>query len=75
VVATAVGAIPQVIVSNKTGVLVPSENHQALSEAILFLINNKPISLQLGGALHIFVTTYFSKAAYMEELIKIYQRV
>ncbi len=75
VVATDVGAIRNVIIANKTGILIPAANHLKLSEALLNLINNKDASVQLGAALHIFVTKYFSKEKYINELINRYQFV
>jgi glycosyltransferase involved in cell wall biosynthesis len=75
VVATDVGAIRNVIIQNKTGVLVPAANHLKLSEALLNLINNKDTSIQLGAALHIFVSKYFSNKKYINQLISIYQFV
>jgi glycosyltransferase involved in cell wall biosynthesis len=40
VVASAVGGIPEVIQHQRTGVLVPPNNPQALAEAVVWVLNN-----------------------------------
>jgi L-malate glycosyltransferase len=46
-IATNVGGIPEIITHEKNGLLVPSKNHIALSEAILRLLNNPELATEL----------------------------
>lgn len=55
IVATKVQGIPSVIIDNKTGLLVPSKNSKKLAEAIIKLIKNKNLRLQMGQNAKIFV--------------------
>ena len=48
VVATRVGGLPEVITHGETGLLVEKENSEALSEAIIFLLQNKDIAMRMG---------------------------
>jgi glycosyltransferase involved in cell wall biosynthesis len=48
VVATSVGAIPRLIIPEKTGLLVPPQNVQALTRAILRLLNDSSFRTRLG---------------------------
>jgi glycogen(starch) synthase len=50
IVATRVGGLPEVVVHGETGLLVESENSDALAEASLFLLNNPETARKLGGA-------------------------
>ncbi len=52
IVATAVGAIPEIVANNKSGLLVPPADSEALAEAIQKLLVNENLRQQLGaGAL------------------------
>jgi alpha-maltose-1-phosphate synthase len=48
VIATNVGAIPEVIENGKTGFLVPPRDENALAQAIVKLISNKQLTLKMG---------------------------
>ncbi|MEK9183289.1 MAG: glycosyltransferase family 4 protein [Patescibacteria group bacterium] len=48
IVATAVGAIPEILENQKTGLIVPPANTQALAGAITSLIKNPEFAQQLG---------------------------
>lgn len=48
VVATAVGGVPELVIHEKTGLLVPPENPKATAEAMLRLVNNPLFATQLG---------------------------
>jgi glycosyltransferase involved in cell wall biosynthesis len=50
VIASAVGGIPEIIVPDKTGILIPPQNPDALADAILFLLNNPDIASKMGEA-------------------------
>ena len=70
VIATQVGGIPEVI--DEAGILVPSKNAKALSEALLKLISNEELRHQLASALHERVLTYFSVQKMCEETLDVY---
>lgn len=50
VVASAVGGLPEIVVENKTGFLIPPSNPQALSDALLRLISNPALARRLGAS-------------------------
>ena len=50
VVATEVGGVPDVVRNEKTGILVPPKNSQALAKAIISLITDKVKAKQMGQA-------------------------
>lgn len=50
VIASNVGGLAEVIIDGETGILVPSENPEALSKAMLRLINDKGLAKRLGIA-------------------------
>ena len=61
VVATNVGGIPEIIIDHKTGLLVPPDAIEPLTQAVLTLLENQPLSDKLALALHQKVMTDFSK--------------
>lgn|GEM_PF-4956664 len=48
VISTNVGAIPEIIVNNKNGILVPPKKPEVLAEAIVELLNDKEFALKIG---------------------------
>jgi L-malate glycosyltransferase len=50
IVATSVGGVPEVVEHGETGLLVPSENPSALSEALRSLANDSELRTRLGDA-------------------------
>jgi len=48
VAATKVGGIPEVVIHQKTGLLVEPENDEALADAILYLLTNQDESVAMG---------------------------
>ncbi len=49
VIATKIGGIPEVVEDGKSGILIPPKNEQALTEAILKLMNNTALVRQMGA--------------------------
>ena len=49
VVGTDVGGIPELIINNQTGLLVPTENHSKLTERINEILSNLQLSTSLGN--------------------------
>lgn len=50
IVATKVGAIPEIIIDKESGFLIEKENSQALAKAIIYLIENPEIRVKMGKA-------------------------
>ena len=73
VVATNVGGNPEVMVSNKTGLLVPPGSPGALSEAIIKLLQDKPMREQMGKAGRKRVVQHFSLEAFVNKHIELYE--
>lgn len=50
VVASSVGGIPELVEHEKTGWLIPPDNHQALADAVIFLLTHPDIAVNMGQA-------------------------
>jgi glycosyltransferase involved in cell wall biosynthesis len=50
VVASSVGGIPEIVEDEKTGVLIPPQDPDALAEAVIFLLKNPDIADKMGQA-------------------------
>jgi glycosyltransferase involved in cell wall biosynthesis len=74
VIATAVGAVPDVIVDGSTGVLVPSENIEALASKIVTLLNNRTQRESLGAAAKKLVEQEFSAERMTADYLHIYEQ-
>jgi glycosyltransferase involved in cell wall biosynthesis len=74
IVATNVGGIPEIIEDNVTGLLVPSENPRALSDAIQKLISDPALREKLGSSLKSKVIRDFSLEKMVQETMKIYTK-
>jgi glycosyltransferase involved in cell wall biosynthesis len=68
VVSTSISGIPELIVNNKTGLLVEPKNHQALFSAIQELLDNSELRKQLGEAGRQCVNTQFSAKQHIGRL-------
>ena len=55
VIGTDVGGIPELIINNETGILIPSENPDKLSQAVNELLSNKEKAKKLASNGNIFV--------------------
>jgi glycosyltransferase involved in cell wall biosynthesis len=74
VVATAVGAVPDVIVDGHTGVLVPSENVEVLAAKIMALLNNAMQRENLGAAAKKLIEEEFSAERMTTDYLHIYEQ-
>lgn len=72
VVATNVGGIPEVIENGVTGTLVPVEDREALTQAMLDTANNKTHSAELAAALHTKVCADFSLEKMLDATFALY---
>lgn len=50
VIATNAGGVPEIVVDNETGILVPPEEPKAIANAIVFLIENRARAKEMGKA-------------------------
>lgn len=74
VVATAVGAVPDVIADGRTGVLVPSENVEALAAKIVTLLKDQTQRDSLGVAAKKLIEKEFSAARMTADYLHIYDQ-
>ena len=75
VVATPVGGIPEVVIHQETGFLVPVENVQALGDAILRLLQNPLLRNEMGNKGLEMVNENFSLEKMCGEVFDIYEKV
>lgn len=75
VVATAIGGIPDIVVSGQTGLLVPPEDARALAEAIVRLATDAELRHRLGSAARQRVAEHFSPKKLGEKTDAYYRRL
>ncbi len=75
VVASRVGGIPSIVKNNQTGLLVPPGDVDALSGAILKLMDNSRLAVTLGHEGRLTVEEKFDMSRMVEEMEKVYQEV
>lgn len=73
VVATAVGGVPEMIESGKTGLLVPPHDALALGNAIALLLTDHPLADTLARAGHDYVLANFSIDHMVNAVARIYE--
>ncbi len=75
IVATPVGGIPEAVIHQETGLLVPVEDVRALGDAILRLLQNPHLMQEMGNKGLGMVQKDFSVEKMCEEVFDIYQQV
>ena len=75
VVATRVGAVPQVIEDNHSGLLIPPTDVESLSSAIMHLLENPQKAKHLAQNGYERVRDHFSAKRMAEQYIKVYKNV
>ena len=75
VIATAVGGNPELVVPGETGLLVPTEDPQNLSEAICHLLQDPPRMRAMGQAARRRVETQFTLAQMAAQTDRFYQAI
>jgi glycosyltransferase involved in cell wall biosynthesis len=73
VVATAVGGVPEIVRHGETGLLVPSENPEALASAVITLLTDQEQRETFGRAGRERVLKEFSVEAMMGRLLDAYE--
>jgi glycosyltransferase involved in cell wall biosynthesis len=74
VVATDVGGIPEVVIHEKTGLLVPPKNPAALAKAILRIYNDPKSAYSYGENGYKVVHEKYSSRAMAKKVIKEYEK-
>jgi glycosyltransferase involved in cell wall biosynthesis len=74
-VATQVGGIPEVVLHDETGFLVPPRSPKALAGAIYELFENRPLARRFGEAGYEIVHSKFSSRAMALKVIRLYERL
>jgi glycogen synthase len=75
VVGTRIGGFPEVVLHQKTGWLVPPGDQQALTEALLLLLNQPRIAIGLGKAARIRAQEIFGFKRYVDAYDNLYCRL
>lgn len=71
-VATGVGGIPEIIIHEKTGLLIPSRDSDAIAQALDALLKDAPLRQKLGAALRQYVETHFPIERVVRETFALY---
>jgi len=75
VVATKVGGVPDLVEDGKTGVLVPSKDPEALTEAILQLLKNDTLCRRLGEKAKASVYKKYDVSRLVEDMKNFYLKI
>ncbi|MCM2272373.1 MAG: glycosyltransferase [candidate division Zixibacteria bacterium] len=75
VIASNVGGIPEVVLNNLTGVLVPPEDPAALAEAIIRLVQDRASQQQMGEAGQRYVMANYTWEKSLDLMATLYERV
>lgn len=75
VIATRVGGIPEIVLNNRTGLLVPPNDVEALAEAIVKLAKDEELRRAMGKAAYEFVRDNYSWEKSLDQMCGIYERV
>jgi len=75
VVATAVDGLPEVVVEDVNGLLVPPENAGALADALLRLLLDSDLRRRLGRQARASIVDRFSPEATTDKYLEVYRQV
>jgi glycosyltransferase involved in cell wall biosynthesis len=75
VIATAVGEVPTIIQHGYTGILIPSEDSNAISEAIIKLLEDDASRDRMGAAARQSVEDRFSAKRMTADYLHVYETV
>jgi glycosyltransferase involved in cell wall biosynthesis len=75
VIASRVTALPEIVEDDKTGILTPPQNPQALAEAIIRLLKNKLLRKKMGAAGCRRVAEYFPIDKMVRETEELYEEI
>ena len=74
IIATAVGAVPTLILDGRTGVMVPSEDVEALASAIVALLGNASQREHMGAAARKLIEEQFSAEQMTANYLHVYEQ-
>jgi glycosyltransferase involved in cell wall biosynthesis len=74
-VASAVSAIPEIVVHGETGLLVPPRDVDALANALVSLLGDAPLCKHMGMLAEDRLESHFSAARMVDETIALYRKV
>jgi glycosyltransferase involved in cell wall biosynthesis len=75
VVATRVGAMPEVIADGETGFLVPAQDSGAMADAVEHLLKNASICERMGQAARARAEQLFHRDVYARKILRLYEQV
>jgi len=75
VVATAVGGVPDIVLNGQTGVLVPSEAEEKLSEAMIDLLEDAEKRRNFGKRGQEFVRGKFTQERLFADMARLYENL
>jgi glycogen(starch) synthase len=75
VIATSVGALPELVENGRTGLLVPPEDSVALRDAMLHLLHFPDLRFQIGDAARINAEARFPSSAMLGQYEALYQQL
>ena len=75
VIATRVGALPELLENGRTGLLVPPEDSGALRDAILHLLHSPDLRSQIGNAARMDAEARFPSSAMLEQYEALYRQL
>lgn len=75
VIATAVDGTPEIVLHEKTGLLVPPRDPLALSRAMLYALENKKKMIDMGKAARNYVLKNFTLERQVTETINVYEQL
>jgi glycosyltransferase involved in cell wall biosynthesis len=75
VVSTSVSGMPEIVINNKTGILVNPKDLKGLAEAVLYLLNNPEKAKELGENGRMLVLERFTMANHTKSMIDIYAEI
>lgn len=72
IIGTNVGGIPEIIIANKSGIIIPSENPQKLAQAIIAIWSNPSAAKGMGKVGRDYVRKKFSVEKYIDDISDLY---
>ena len=71
VIATPVGAIPDMVIDGETGMIVPVSDAQALADEMLELVRKPEMSVKMGKLGYLLIRKKYTSTTFEEKLMKI----
>lgn len=75
IVASSVGGIPEILESGKTGLLIPSQNPEALARSVLFLLTHPGMAAGMGNAAFQRIQRDFSLQTQVARIEELYEHL